>query len=298
MKLRNPSPLRYPGGKASLAVVLEAIIYANGLQGCTYTEPFAGGAGAAVKLLSEGHVDRIIINDADRAVFCFWRSVMRETEALIDRILNTPLSMAEWLKQKEIYQGTKRAKCLDLGFAAFYLNRCNRSGIIKGAGPIGGVAQEGKWKLDARFNRVVLATKVQEIAEFGDRVSVLQKDARLLIEGIDTYLRGDAAFIYADPPYYVKGRHLYLNFYDEADHAALAKTIQRQRDAAWVMTYDDVPQIRALYDGAEILPFRLRYSAHPESTQGGELLISPQEILIPKSVKESLSREAGFFRAA
>lgn len=295
MKERNPSPLRYPGGKAPLAGILEEILYANNLQGCTYIEPFAGGAGAGIRLMLDGHVDRIIINDVDKAVFSFWRSVMRYTDDLVDRIRTTPLSIPEWRRQREIYLNPRRGRYLDLGFAAFYLNRCNRSGIIKNAGPIGGVEQTGRWKIDARFNRNALVERVESIAAFGDRIQVLREDARMLVKKLPDCARGEQCFIYADPPYYMKGRDLYLSHYNDSDHVSLARTM-RATNASWIMTYDNVDRIKEIYDGLSIHPFALRYSAHHSSTEGGEVLIAPPSMIIPQTTVALLRQTSGFFR--
>ncbi len=283
MIARNPSPLRYPGGKVSLTEVLQKIIYTNGLQGCTYIEPFAGGAGAGLKLLREGHVDRVIINDADRAVFCFWNSVMKRTEELVERIQTTPLTMTEWRQQREIYRSPGRRSQVEIGFAAFYLNRCNRSGIIKNGGPIGGISQKGQWKLDARFNRDDLAARIEDLATYGDRITVLREDAADLIRNLDTYVaNGDSHFVYADPPYYMKGRELYLSHYQDADHQAFADLMCREANCPWVITYDDVPRIRELYGNEQLFSFNLRYSAHQASTNGNEVLIAPAHVTIPE----------------
>lgn len=283
MIARNPSPLRYPGGKVSLTEVLQKIIYTNGLQGCTYIEPFAGGAGAGLKLLREGHVDRVIINDADRAVFCFWNSVMKRTEEFVERIQTTPLTMTEWRQQREIYRSPGRRSQVEIGFAAFYLNRCNRSGIIKNGGPIGGIFQKGQWKLDARFNRDDLAARIEDLATYGDRITVLREDAADLIRNLDTYVaKGDSNFVYADPPYYMKGRELYLSHYQDADHQAFAELMCHEAKCPWVITYDDVPRIRDLYGDEQLFSFNLRYSAHQASTNGNEVLIAPAHVKIPE----------------
>ena len=286
--MRNLSPLRYPGGKASLAGVIEAILYANRLQGCTYVEPFAGGAGAGLKLLREGHVDRVVINDCDRALYSFWNSVMRRPHELIRRIQSVPLTIPEWKRQRETYRQPKRSSQLDVGFAAFYLNRCNRSGIIMDAGPIGGTAQSGKWRIDARFNREALAQRIEDIAGYGDRVIVLREDALHLIQNLDSYIGKGRRFIYADPPYYMKGSELYYNHYSDEDHQAFAEAIRKQKELSWVMTYDDVPRIRQLYGGLRIKSYNLRYSAHATSTKGGEILISPKNVTIPVAAEDSL----------
>lgn len=295
MKDRSPSPLRYPGGKTSLAGVLATIIYANRLQGCTYVEPFAGGAGAGIKLLQEGHVDRIVINDVDRAVYSFWRSVMRQTEEFVELIRATPLTIAEWHRQKAIYTTARRGHYLQLGFAAFFLNRCNRSGIIKNAGPIGGYEQNGTWRIDARFSREALAARIENIAAFGERIQVLRQDARKLLRDLPEYVGADPCFVYADPPYYCKGGELYLSHYSDADHVAFSRTM-RETTASWVMTYDNVPRINEIYAGLNIRPFALRYSAHHASSQGGEVLISPHNIVVPQTAVDLLGGTSGYFR--
>jgi DNA adenine methylase len=278
-----------------MAAVFEAIIYANGLQGCVYTEPFAGGAGAGIKLLESGHVDRLIINDVDWSLYCFWWSVMNRNDLLIEQIESVPLTIKEWRKQKQIYMSPKGRSRLAIGFAAFYLNRCNHSGIIKNSGPIGGFDQTGEWKIDARFNREGLSARVREIGEFADRIAVLHLDAKNLVRSIEQYTQGQQCIIYADPPYYLKGRELYLNHYNDDDHREFARVIQRTRVARWIVTYDNVPEIHQFYAGVNILPFRLRYSAHHASTEGTELLIYPDEIVIPELARERLSG-GGFFR--
>jgi D12 class N6 adenine-specific DNA methyltransferase len=147
----NYSPLRYPGGKQVLSRVLTRIIELNGATGGTYIEPYAGGAGAALALLFEEHVDRIVINDADYRIYAFWRAALSQTDAFVDRIRTVRLTVGEWRRQREIFQRGRRESILRLGFATFYLNRCNRSGIIASDGPIGGLDQRGKWKIDARL---------------------------------------------------------------------------------------------------------------------------------------------------
>lgn len=292
MSARNPSPLRYPGGKVCLADSLREIIYGNNLQGCTYVEPFAGGVGAGLKLLREGHVGRVVINDADRAVFCFWNSVMRHTEELVDLVGSTPLTIREWNKQREIYRKPGRRTHLEIGFAAFYLNRCNRSGIIKNGGPIGGIAQDGKWRIDARFNREELSARIREIGSYGDRITVLRRDACDLISNLEEYGDPEELLIYADPPYYLKGRELYLNHYADADHARFAELIRAQVDTSWVITYDDVPRIRELYQGEQLIRFNLRYSAHHQSTDGNELLIASHGLIVPPTALRRFVRRA------
>ena len=50
------SPLRYPGGKSILSPLLGNFIEINNLLDGIYIEPYAGGAGAALKLLFSEYV--------------------------------------------------------------------------------------------------------------------------------------------------------------------------------------------------------------------------------------------------
>jgi len=272
-----------------MAGILEEIIYSNNLQGGVYVEPFAGGAGAGLMLLAGGHVDRVIINDADKAIVAFWKSVMHEAEEFVERIREVPLTIDEWERQRAIYRKPGRCRRLDLGFSAFYLNRCNRSGIIMNAGPIGGVKQAGEWKIDARFNRDGLVKRIEDISSYCDRITVLNEDAVALIERMPDLVEGEKAFVYADPPYYLKGRELYMSHYDDADHAEFAGAITQMDEVSWAMTYDDHPRIRELYATHQAVGFNLRYSAHAASTEGGEVLIAPHGVGISDQVRSALT---------
>lgn len=288
MKGKCPSPLRYPGGKTALADILQSILYRNALQGCTLIEPFAGGAGASLYLLDAGHVDRIIINDADPSIFAFWRSITRNTDRFIEKILNVDLTIDEWRKQKAIYSSPRGASQFELGFSTFYLNRCNRSGIIKSGGPIGGILQVGEWKIDARFNRENLAERIRDIASFGERIAVLGLDAVRLIGDLDNLCGVGKRLVFADPPYYVKGQELYLNHYEDSDHLRFSQVLRHSKSFPWVLTYDNVHRIRELYRGLKMFHYKLRYSAHHSSPQGAELFIASDDIEVSDSLSLAL----------
>ncbi|HUP60249.1 MAG TPA: DNA adenine methylase [Thermoanaerobaculia bacterium] len=264
---RYYSPLRYPGGKTILYPFFERKIVESGLTDVTYVEPFAGGAGAAIALLLNESIDRIVINDLDKALYAFWRSAVFESERLIEAIERTPVTVKEWRKQKAIYEN-KRAKGFERGFATFFLNRTNLSGILNG-GPIGGLDQTGKWKIDARYNKPALIERIRTIAEYRGRITVTNEDG---VELVGRYLRHKNTFVYLDPPYYEKAADLYLNFYVERDHARLAKKLNAHPDAPWLLTYDDRPEILKLYPNRKALNFSLSYNAY-ERRRGHELMI-------------------------
>ncbi|TVM15048.1 DNA adenine methylase [Oceanidesulfovibrio indonesiensis] len=280
MGLTN-SPLRYPGGKSSLAPFLADVVRLNGVEGGTYIEPYGGGAGAALSLLFGGLVRQIVINDFDHVIAAFWNSLLYNTDRFLNKIATVALDIDEWNRQKEIL--TKRiGSHFDLGFAAFYLNRCNRSGILS-AGPIGGKFQNGNYTIGARFNREMLIDKVERIASHRDSIIIREDDAIDLLQQFVPTLPGPK-FIYLDPPYYEKGQQLYLNAYDHEDHENLAWHLTSARkDELWVLTYDDTPEIRELYRSGMVSNYSLNYFAH-HAKKGHELLITPPGLKLPNEV--------------
>lgn len=275
--MRTLSPLRYPGGKSVMASLLGGIRRLNSLGDRGIAEPFAGGAGASLSLLYLEETHEIFINDADSAISDFWWTLTNRPQPFLDMLSRTRVSITEWRRQRDVYRNRGRVSRLRRGFAAFYLNRCNRSGIIMNAGPIGGIKQAGKWKLDARFNKVGLLKRCAKVAEYGERIHVSDDDGIHFIERLDPR----STFFFIDPPYFEKGPTLYLNALDARYHEVLAARLESLSDAAWVLTYDDCPEIRRMYGGwAAVRPFSLRYVAAERRT-GRELLITPQWMRLP-----------------
>lgn len=266
---RYPSPLRYPGGKGKIGNYIKLLILENSLEGIHYVEPYAGGASVAVSLLLEGYVSGIQINDLNEGVYNFWRLLKEDPDLLCAKIIEVPLSISEWTRQKRIYSDP-HASPDDLGFATFYLNRTNRSGIIARGGPIGGTRQEGEWKIDARFNRLELCARVNRISAMADRLHVSNQDAAQLV---NQYARRDAmsSFLYLDPPYYVKGSGLYDNSYSHHDHVRIAEKIS-ELNQKWIVSYDATPEILDLYSSFVQVKYNLSYSASTTSS-GSEVMI-------------------------
>lgn len=275
------SPLRYPGGKGKLAPFMKLMIKKLSVQGGTYIEPFAGGAGVALDLLFNDLVSHIVINDYDKAVASFWKAVLTDNDRFIDRIHNVPLNINEWERQKNVLKISNRYS-FELGFATFYLNRTNRSGIING-GPIGGKQQDGDWKLDARFNREALAERVTEIGKRKADISVYNKDVKsLIINYVPKY--GNKALIYFDPPYFGKGKQLYMNYFSLSDHERIERLIREQVNCHWMITYDNAPEIVRIYDGYNVKQYDLNYSV-AQKRVASELIIFPSNAYCPTNAE-------------
>lgn len=263
------TPLRYPGGKTSLFEFFDKVIQAHDWKDITYIEPYAGGAGAALSLLILGKVKSIVINDYDPAIYSFWKAITERSDDFIEKIRTTPVTIEEWNKQKLIYKQADKGDFLDLGFAMFFLNRTNRSGILN-AGPIGGKDQSGTYKLDARYNKEKLIEKIRLIQSRSSDITVLNQDGVAVIE---KYAAKKGSFFYVDPPYFVKGADLYLNAFKIKDHEKLAAALNQHADAKWLLTYDSEPEILDLYQGRLYRAFDLKYSAHHNTKSGSELMI-------------------------
>lgn len=263
------SPLRYPGGKGRLGPWLATVVEANGLKEGWYIEPYAGGAGAALYLLLQKHVEHIVINDADPLIHAFWWSVVNESAAFEAMIRETPVTMESRARFCAMVANPEQHSTLELGFAAFFLNRTSRSGILTG-GVIGGKEQKGIYKLDARYIHEDLISRVRAIGGLRNQITVLGMDALdLLLDCSPGF--PDKSLVYLDPPYYVKGSQLYRNHYQHADHEAIAHCAQSAKYPL-LITYDDCPEIRELYAGMSSSNFSLQYSTHLSRPMASEIM--------------------------
>lgn len=278
----NLTPLRYPGGKSKTYRYIQHIMKLNN---CThYIEPFAGGAGVAIALLLNNDVKKISINDYDISIYAFWYSVLYHTDELIKLINNTPITMEEWYKQKEIQlsKTQKTNNLLQLGFSTLFLNRTNRSGILK-AGVIGGKNQDGNYKMDCRFNKEKIIKLIINIANKKSKIKLTNKDAESFI--IENICKTKNSFTFFDPPYYKKGPALYTNFYEHENHISLCKTISTKMNKnTWILTYDISETIENLYKNFNSLKYILNYSI-TKPTKGQEILIFSKNINIGKIEK-------------
>ncbi len=274
------SPLRYPGGKGKVADYFKKVFKDNLLYDGVYVEPYAGGASVALSLLFNEYASKVIINDIDPSIFSFWYSVLNKTEEICRLINDTPISLATWEMQKQIQKEKHQQEHLKLGFSTFFLNRTNRSGILN-AGVIGGRQQTGGWKIDARYNKKDLIARIERIAQYKNKIELHNSDAIVLVKSLRKTLPQKSLF-YFDPPYYVKGKDLYLNYYKDKDHHNIANEISKVKTQKWIVTYDDVLPIHRLYSNYRKKTFKLSYSAGSSNKVGKEIMIFSDNIYVAK----------------
>lgn len=250
MSIKFYSPLRYPGGKNKLAKFIALICEKNNING-HYVEPYAGGASVALHLLIEGYVNEITINDFDRSIYAFWYSMFKKTKEFCKLIEEADITIENWQRQKQIQNNKEQADLLELGFSTFFLNRTNRSGIING-GIIGGRNQKGLYKIDCRFNKKKLIERVKLIVAHKKSIHLYKLDALKLIDKIEKQSQSKNVIFYFDPPYFLMGQSLYMNSYKPDSHKKVSERIQKIKNAKWIVSYDDVPEIRSLYKNKNV----------------------------------------------
>lgn len=270
------SPLRYPGGKGRLAPYLARVLANQTVRIETYCEPYAGGAGAGLQLLVEGHVSRLIINDLHPGIAAFWRSVFCQGDELIERIEQCAVDIENWYIQRAVYLTPESQTNIDLGFATFFLNRTNRSGILN-ARPIGGLNQAGKWLIDARFNKPDLISRIKLLKDFAGYVDVRQHRAIKLIRTLNRRIR--PILMYVDPPYVVAGEGLYMTDHSWDEHQRLERSL-RQSPHPWILTYDADDRTRDLYARFRCLRFGISHTAQVQRV-GREYMFFSRGLRVP-----------------
>lgn len=276
---RFKTPLRYPGGKQRLSPFIEEILSKNMIDG-HYVEPYAGGAGVGIELLLTKKVNHIHLNDTHLGIYAFWHSIINHNEEFCRRINSASFTIDEWKRRKEIVKALNQDDLFELGFSTFYINRCNRSGVLS-AGVIGGKEQQGKYKMIARFNRTDLIRRIETISLFAHKISISNLDAEYYIKNYIPNLPQNT-LVYLDPPYYKKASDLYINAYKNEDHSRLSDVIQNEIDHKWILSYDGVVEILKLYTKKRHFLYDLQYSA-ARVYKGKEVFVFSDNIKLPDS---------------
>ena len=254
------SPFRYPGGKGFLTDLLRQKIMEMSGPNRGYAEPFCGGAGAAINLLLDGDVDQIFLNDLDPRVYSAWVALVTETDRFLERLDKVEVTVEEWQNQKSAATNHSHGYNFDAGFATYFLNRTSRAGIVVGSGPIGGYAQAGHWKIDARFYRGTMMERIKVIGAQQGKIFLTNSPAEEFLQKFKDSGNADNTFVFIDPPYFEIGSRLYLDGMGENGHETLAEKLKNGLAVNWLMTYDDHPEIRKLYKDFNITELEVLYS--------------------------------------
>ena len=274
------SPLRYPGGKACIFKFMTKLFEENNLVGIDYAEPYAGGAGLALKLMMEEYVGDIYINDLDPSIYAFWNAILTRPDDFCKWIEDVPVTVEQWHYYKKIHSDYKTVDSFELAKSTFFLNRTNVSGVITG-GIIGGIKQEGKYKIGVRFNKQDLISRIYDISMFSKRIHLYNMDGVDFVKDLERMRR--SIFIYLDPPYYKKGSELYMNAFQDEDHRILATNVKKLKKN-WIISYDNQDFIVQLYEEEPKVMYQL--SQCTSNRIGDEVVIFDKRLHKENSISQ------------
>lgn len=246
------SPLRYPGGKYKYSSLFRTIIEKDRKIN-TFIEPFCGGAGLGLALLKNKTITKLVLNEYDKFIYLFWDSVLNNTNELITLIDKTNLSIDELINWKKLYTDSEflqSCEDIEIAYGFFLINRATRSGIFN-SGPIGGWKQNGKYLIDARFNKENLIEKINFIASKKDSIELFNLDYK---DFFTSYSKNnfqlneiDNILFYFDPPYYKMGKQLYNKYFQRDQHIELRDLLYKNNRYKWILSYDNDEEILNIF---------------------------------------------------
>ena len=255
--------IRYPGSKDKHLRFLRPYILTAVERNPHLVEPFAGTAAISFELLGQGKLQSYVINDLDPAMGALWRTVKTSPDLLIEAVNDFTPNVDDFYRFKEDSGNGD----FELAFRKIVLHQTSYSGLgAMAGGPLGGRHQRSAYGVDCRWRPQTLAKNILKCSELLNSV----KGAITSLPW-ETVLAqyADSHFVYLDPPYYVKGSALYAS--GTIDHEGLAKVLKNAKE--WVLSYDDAPEVRALYSWAKVN--RLDVRSHLHHRVIGDLVITP-----------------------
>lgn len=259
---------RCPGGKRRIAgTIVEGILRQCGDQPLTsYCEPFAATASVCLHLLrTVGGVRRVWLNDVDRGTFALWWCVLNEPDDFLRLVGRFKPSKRAFLRfKRDLLMGGAGLPLAELALQKVACHQMSFSGL-------GAMAGGAMTEVGSRWSPRHIRRNVEEARRLlaGREVRITNMDYKRVLREIDA-----DTFVFLDPPFYRQGSVLYQHSFAPADHAELAAMLRSSR-FKWLLSYDDCPEVRGLYDGDEVREVRMKYTIHTV-TRKNELLIAPK----------------------
>ena len=222
------SVLRYPGGKTRAVKTIRSFIP----RIKTLVSPFLGGASVEISCAADGI--EVFGADAFAPVVNFWRHAQANPVLLSERVRTyRPLTRNKFYRLQKRFMNLRND--MDRAAVFFVLNRSSFSGTTLS----GGMSPN-----HPRFNE----SAINRLRDFrADNLHVSCADYK------DTIRNHPNDFLYLDPPY-ANGERLYGNkgnMHEGFNHEDLYNELKGRN--GWLLSYNDHPQIRKLYDGFKIV---------------------------------------------
>lgn len=280
--------MRYPGSKATFLKVVLEFIEVHGLKGREIVEPYAGSGIVSLSLVAKNLVSHATLVERDPLLYSFWKAVFEHTDALLSSIEEINVNMDTWHELRVLLKHKIPEDKLipDLALACLFFNRTNFSGVLH-SGPIGGKNQSSDYKLDCRFNKKDIISRIRQISSLRDGVSVKFGDALEFLQKANIQ-NNEKRFFYVDPPYFKQGRKLYRYYYKVIDHKRLYDILS-VATFPWLLSYDKHEFIELLYDGFPQVHQSFRYMSRTPKNEN-ELVVTNMVIpVLDTQYKPSLT---------
>lgn len=266
--------LRWVGGKHTLA----PFIIQKMPEHSTYVEVFAGALHVYwQKPLSEYN----IVNDINKNLVNLYMVIKHKDKlGKMLREMNDMFYGRDLFNElRDMYRRGDLSFVPDYQRAALYLylNRASFNGMFSSFAP----KEESKMDLDYVIN---VTQMMWRKLNYGRGTVVENQSFKELIPRFDS----PGVFMYLDPPYWVtatsKGAGYYEFVMTKDDHVELMNILSKLLHAKFLMSYDDVPEVRELYKDGYFrkinTPSVNQSSANRQTGQLGQSTIYKSELLI------------------
>ena len=245
------SPFRYPGGKSRMLRALRPKLDELVAGKSSFCDAFLGGGSVLLDVASRYPDIKLVANDADYGIACFWRVVASDQyRELCNLIRDAEVNLEAFKRMKVRDLGNLSA--VEVAFSRLYLNRTSYNGL--GLNPQGGKTQANpKYAIRSHWNVDDLIKRIENCHRLlAGRLEVANLHFRDFLNAHryqPTYL---------DPPYVVAGPGLYSISMSHQDHEELANLLLDRAD--WLLSIDDARPVRKWYRGAAIRRIPVQYS--------------------------------------
>lgn len=255
-------PVKWLGGKRALA---ERILDTLGTGG-VYVEPFVGAGSVLLRALALGIAPRVVAGDVDRDAILMWRAIQEDAAGLVQVLTRWA---RRWMVEDgdEPYYRMPEADYYELRAISpadldghertarfIILNRACFNGLVrrnKNGGdnsPWGGA--ERVWRIGA--------ANLLRVGRLVQGVVFVEGDFEATIAAAGP---GRIA-LYLDPPYWPDRLGGFTGYhgsgFDRDDQARLAHVARVVAERGRVVaSNNDVPQVRALYEGFDVQPVKV-----------------------------------------
>lgn len=247
----------WQGGKRNLAKRICGLIDTTPHE--TYAEPFLGMGGVFLRRRSRPPLE--VVNDISNDVVTLFRVMQRHPQALADTLRWRMASRAEF--ERLLKQDAETLTDIERAARTIYLQRLGFGGRVVGQS-FGVSPGNRRWQPDSILKRLIalhdrLASVVIERLHYGN-----------FIERYDA----PETLFYLDPPYWNGESDYGPGVFARPDFTAIAELLQ-SIEGNFILSLNDVPEIRDLFGWAHIVPVRHTFSVSSAApTEAAELVIT------------------------